>query len=180
MSCPGDLLSGLVDGELDHATRERVHGHLLDCTPCRRELEVLRALKLQLSWASVETPLPPDELTARLMAMVVPGMDPAARATPVTVRPISVRPAGRPSGSSRPQSPQRTRVRRRTVGASLVALGLSAAFVLGGPATNRETVVPLDPGADAFVTDFVSTTVSPNQIVPLSQTVDAAVVGSSR
>ena len=109
--------------------------------------------------------------------MVVPGMDPAARAAPVSVRPISARPAGRASGS---RGPRNARARRRTVGASLVALGLSAAFVLGGPATARETVVPVDPGADAFVTDFVSTTVAPNQTVPLSQTVDAAVVGSSR
>ena len=159
MSCPGDLLSGLVDGELDHASRERVQSHLLDCTPCRREVEVLRALKLQLSWASVETPVPPDELTARLMAMVVPGMDPAHRAAPVTVRPSSVRPAGRAAAAVGPGRGPRRRLRRRTTGGALLALGLTAAFVLGGPASARDSSVPLDPTTDSFVTDFVSTTV---------------------
>lgn len=158
MNCPGDLLSALVDGELDHTTRERVQRHLLGCTPCRREAEVLRALKLQLSWAQVESPVPPDELTARLMAMAVPGMDPAARTAPLPVRPASVRPAGHPRG---PVGPAGRRRRRRVTGGALVALGLTTAFLLGGPAAARETTVPVDPTAEVFLIDFMSTTVDP-------------------
>jgi len=174
MSCPGDRLSGLVDGELDHATRERVHAHLLDCTPCRREVEVLRALKLQLSWARVETPVPPDELTARLMAMVVPDMDPAARKAPIRVRPANGRPANRTSAYSGPGRRAR-RLRRRTTSGALLALGLVAAFVIGGPASARETQVPVDPASDSFIADFMSTTVD----VSLPAVVDASVVGST-
>ncbi len=175
MNCPGDLLSGLVDGELDHPTRERVHSHLLECTPCRREVEVLRALKLQLSWARVETPVPPDELTARLMAMVVPGMDPAARQAPVRVRPADGRPAGRATDTAGPGRRTPLRLRRRTTSGALLALGLTAAFVLGGPASARETQVPMDPGSESFVADFVSTTVDASH----PAVVDATVVGSA-
>ncbi|MEO6203906.1 MAG: zf-HC2 domain-containing protein [Mycobacteriales bacterium] len=175
MSCPGDLLSGLVDGELDHATRERVHSHLLECTPCRREVEVLRALKLQLSWASVETPVPPDELTARLMAMVVPGLDPSARKPPVRVRPATGRPAGRPDDRVGPGRPSRLRLRRRATSGALLAAGLTAAFVLGGPASARPTQVPVDPASDSFIADFVSTTVDASH----PSVVDATVVGST-
>ena len=174
MSCPGDILSGLVDGELDHDTRERVLSHLLLCPPCRAEVDALRALKTRLSWAGAETPVPSEALTQRLLGLMVPGVEPMARVPAGTVRPVSVRPAGRGSASSRPR--RTARVRRRTVGGCLVALGLSAAFVLGGPASARDNELQVDPGTDAFVTDFVESTVE----VPLTDPVDAAVVGTSR
>jgi hypothetical protein len=70
-------------------------------------------------------------------------------------------------------------MRRRTVG-GLVALGLSAAFVLGGQSAPSGGRAPIDPTTDQFVTDYVDATVE----VPLTQPVDAdvssAVVRTSR
>ncbi|MCU1591834.1 MAG: hypothetical protein JWP11_3090, partial [Frankiales bacterium] len=107
MSCPGDLLSGLVDGELDHATRERVLSHLMGCPPCHHEVEGLRALKSRLSWAGAETPVPSDVLTARLLSMQVPGAEPADRVRIGTTRPVSIRPAGRAAAAARPRPARR-------------------------------------------------------------------------
>jgi anti-sigma factor RsiW len=168
MSCPGDLLSGLVDGELDHATRERVLSHLLACRPCHGEVDALRALKGRLAWAGAETPLPSTDLTSRLLAMAVPGVEPTAhgRPRPRFAQPVSVRPVGRGPGAPRPSTPRR--LRRRTVG-TLVALGLSAAFVLGGQSGATSPRVPIDPATDQFVTDYVDATVE----VPVNEPVDA-------
>jgi anti-sigma factor RsiW len=170
VSCPGDLLSGLVDGELDHGPRERVLSHLLVCADCQHEVQALRALKTRLSWAGAETPVPSDDLTARLMRMTVPGVEPTDRVRPGTVRPVSVRPAGRAAAAARP----RGRVRRRTVG-SLVALGLSAAFVLGGQSAGSNRV-PIDPATDQFVSDYVDATLE----VPLNSPLDATVAGFAK
>jgi anti-sigma factor RsiW len=170
--CPGDLLSGLVDGELDHATRERVLSHLLMCPTCQGETESLRSLKTRLSWAGAETPVPSEQLVARLMQMQVPGATPQPRIRTGAMRPVSIRPAGRPAAVAGPRRPRR--LRRRTVG-GLVAIGLSAAFVLGGQTGSTGAGVPIDPTTDQFVTDYVDTTVE----VPLNEPVDATVVGTT-
>jgi anti-sigma factor RsiW len=171
-TCPGDLLSGLIDGELDHATRERVLSHLMSCAACHLEVESLRALKSRLAWAGAETPVPSERLTARLLHLQVPGVSPAPRIRTGAMRPVSVRPAGRPASSARPR---RRRLRRRTVG-GLVALGLSAAFVLGGQSSPSGAGVPIDPATDQFVVDYVDATVE----VPFSGPVDATLVRTSR
>ena len=171
MSHPGDLLSGLVDGELDHATRERVLSHLMACVTCSQEVEGLRELKTRLSWAGAETPLPADDLTARLLAMAVPGVEPVDRLRTGSLRPVSVRPAGRALAAA--GTGPRRRLRRRTVG-GLVALGLSAAFVLGGQSGSTAPRVPVDPTSDQFVSDSVATTVE----VPVQEPLDATVVGN--
>jgi anti-sigma factor RsiW len=173
MSCPGDLLSGLVDGELDHPTRERVLSHLMACPACQAEVEGLRALKSRLAWAGAETPVPSDQLAARLLRMQVPGVTPAPRIRTGAMRPVSVRPAGHAAAAARPLRARR--LRRRTVG-GLVAIGLSAAFVLGGQTGQGAGRVPIDPTTDQFVTDYVDATVE----VPLTEPVDASVVGSGR
>jgi anti-sigma factor RsiW len=173
MSCPGDLLSGLVDGELDHGTRERVLSHLLACPPCSTEVQALRALKTRLSWAGAETPVPDDAFTARLLSMAVPGVEPVQRRAAGTIRPVSIRPRAR-AGAARPVT---RRTRRRTVGGCLVALGLTTAFVLGGASgPSRPNQVNVDPTTDVFFADYVDVTTE----VPMSQPVDAAVVGTSR
>jgi anti-sigma factor RsiW len=173
MSCPGDLLSGLVDGELDHATRERVLSHLMMCPACQQEAESLRSLKSRLAWAGAETPVPSEQLAARLMRMQVPGVTPTPRLRTGALRPVSIRPAGRAAAAA---GPRRVRgLRRRTVG-GLVAIGLSAAFVLGGQPGQSGGGVPIDPTTDQFVTDYVDTTVE----APMNEPVDATVVGTSR
>ena len=172
MTCPGDLLAGLVDGELDHATRERVLSHLLSCTACHQEVEATRALKTRLSWAGAETPVPSEELVERLLRLQVPGTTPAPRRRVGAFRPVSVRPSGRPAAASGPRRSRRAR--RRTVG-GLVALGLSAAFVLGGQSSGGARV-PIDPTTDQFVTDYVDATVE----VPLREPLEATVVERRR
>jgi anti-sigma factor RsiW len=171
--CPGDLLTGLVDGELDHATRERVLSHLLSCTACHHEVEGLRALKGRLAWAGAETPVPSAELTARLLHFAVPGVEPVARTRPRPARAVRVGPSGRAPAAPRPHTPRR--LRRRTVG-TIVALGLSAAFVLGGSTSPSGAQAPIDPTTDQFVTDYVDATVE----VPLTQPVEATVTRSGR
>ena len=175
--CPGDLLSGLVDGELDHPTRERVLSHVMTCTPCHRELESLRSLKTRLSWAGAESPVPSEQLVARLRHMQVPGTTPAPRVRSGVLRPVSIRPAGRASGTARPR--RVGRLRRRTVG-SLVAIGLSAAFVLGGQAGSSAGRVPIDPGTDQFVTDYVDATVEVPVSEPVQADLTSVVAGNSR
>jgi anti-sigma factor RsiW len=170
MSCPGDLLSGLVDGELDHATRERVLSHLMTCPACHHETESLRSLKHRLAWAGAETPVPSQQLIARLTGMEVPGTTPVTRIRTGAMRPVSIRPVGRAAAAAGPRRVRR--LRRRTVG-GLVAIGLSAAFVLGGSTGQGAGRVPIDPTTDQFVTDYVDATVE----VPLTQPVDATVVG---
>jgi hypothetical protein len=104
--------------------------------------------------------------------MTVPGVEPSDRVRPGSIRPVSIRPAGRAAARPRPVH----RVRRRTVG-GLVALGLSAAFVLGGSSAGAGSDrAPIDPTTDQFVSDYVDATLE----VPLHQPLDAAVAGISK
>lgn len=67
MSCLGDRLTALVDGELDHDGRDRALAHLAGCDGCRAEAEALRRLKRRL-YALKEHPVGGD-LLGRLYAM---------------------------------------------------------------------------------------------------------------
>ena len=178
MTCLGVVAAALVDGELDHAGRERAQRHLAHCPTCRAEVEAQRLLKVQLSGAP-GWPAPSDALTSRLLGLSTPGglSDPSGlshgpvRRVPGRAVPVR-RAAGRPE-AQRPvteRSPaaatprswssgvrQRRFVRRTTVGSALLGLGLGAALVLGGPQAQAPST-PLDPGNDTFVTQFVSTT----------------------
>ncbi|MCW2616619.1 MAG: hypothetical protein JWN08_3613, partial [Frankiales bacterium] len=68
MTCLGDVVAALVDGELDHAARERAQRHLAHCADCRAEVDAQRRLKSRLSSAS-DDPSPSDALTARLLGL---------------------------------------------------------------------------------------------------------------
>ncbi|WP_207933669.1 zf-HC2 domain-containing protein, partial [Actinomadura sp. GC306] len=48
MSCLGERLTALVDGELGHEERDRVLAHLAGCAQCRDEVTSLRLLKGRL------------------------------------------------------------------------------------------------------------------------------------
>ena len=65
--CLGDLVAGLVDGELDHQARERVQSHLVGCAGCRAERDAQFQLKARLHGDR----LPPvsADLTARLLRL---------------------------------------------------------------------------------------------------------------
>lgn len=168
MTCLGDVVAALVDGELEHAARERAQRHLAHCAACRAEVDGQRRLKARLGRAQAD-PEPPDALTARLLALRLPA-DVAAHRPPPPARPRPVR-AGRarpvapdavtgPARAARPGPARRqgrSRVRRgATLGSAVVVLGLGAALALGGPQAAAPTT-PVAPGSDAFVVEFVST-----------------------
>jgi anti-sigma factor RsiW len=180
--CLGEQLTALVDGALSHADRERVHAHLAGCAGCRAEVEEQRRLKARLA-ALAAAPEPPGRLVASLRALAVPGTDPLAR--PLAGRPGPLgapglrgdsgprgeRPGGAPRPAARPGRTALQRARRGTaVGGGVVALGVAAALLLGGPGAAPAST-PVDPGSDAFVVDFVSTTSG----IPLAEPAGAAV-----
>jgi len=151
--CLGEQVAALVDGELDHAARERAQRHLAHCTPCRAEADAHRRLKARLHDLSAAEPDLPDALTARLLALPAPGTDHVPAPPRGPVRPVSLRSAPGP-GSARPAG-RRPGLRRRTaVGSALAVLG--AALALGGP--QSAATVPVDPATDSFVVQHVDTT----------------------
>ena len=151
--CLGDVAAALIDGELSHAERERAHRHLTHCPACLAEVEAERQLKLRLHGLA-RAPALGELLSARLLAVGSSedllsrrpaGVTPSRRSRVGATGPRDARPVGR--------SP----LRRRTIGGAVVAaLGLTAAFALGGSSEPPSTVV--DPGTNAFVTEYVSTT----------------------
>jgi anti-sigma factor RsiW len=161
--CLGATLSALVDGALSHDERERAHAHLARCAVCRQEVESQRAVKARLARLAM-APEPPATLLTALRGLAVPGVEPRDPATLAAGRPVVVGPPGRASTARPPARPPRRASRRRrvlrrsgAVGAGVLAVGISAALALGGPATTAPST-PVDPGSDAFVVDFVSTT----------------------
>ena len=80
MSHLGQRLSALIDGELNHAQRERALAHLARCEPCRREAAALRVLKQRmhaLGEATANT-----ALTDRLVALGARGQAPGGIGLP--------------------------------------------------------------------------------------------------
>jgi anti-sigma factor RsiW len=67
----GDRLAALVDGELEHDTRERVLAHLATCGRCKAEADAQRRLKSV--FAETAPPPPSEGLLARLQGL--PGGD---------------------------------------------------------------------------------------------------------
>ena len=162
--CLGDVAAALVDGELDHAARERAQRHLAHCAACRAEVDAQRRLRARLQ--GLPAPVPSDALLARLRALEVPG--PAlpgartadSRAGTAPVRPVGLRPAARAAGPAAPPGRPRRRTSRRrraAAGSAFAALGVAAALALGSP-PSRPASTPVDPAADAFVTEFVGVT----------------------
>ncbi|XVQ12765.1 anti-sigma factor family protein [Spirillospora sp. CA-255316] len=79
MSCLGERLTALVDGELGHEERDRAHAHLAVCERCRSEAESLRRLKGRLRELGGLPPgdgaddLPSGDFMARLRGLGQPG-----------------------------------------------------------------------------------------------------------
>ncbi|MFD0631026.1 anti-sigma factor family protein [Catenulispora yoronensis] len=63
----GDRLTALIDGELDHGTRDRMLGHLAQCDDCRREADAERRVKARLG--TMAAPQVPVELMLGLLSM---------------------------------------------------------------------------------------------------------------
>ena len=142
--CPGDLLAGLVDGQLDHQARERVQRHLVNCTDCRAR----RAAQADLKLLVRQAPVPPmsGDLTARLLGLAASAAGAAGAGDAEGASPTGI--AG----------PRRLTGRQRlSLSGCLAVLSLSAAFALGAP-HGEPPVVRLDPGTDVFVADYAGVT----------------------
>ncbi|HKE52205.1 MAG TPA: zf-HC2 domain-containing protein [Actinomycetes bacterium] len=169
----GERISALVDGELDHAERDRMLGHVTDCQPCRSELDALRKIKARLARST--GPEMTSILLDKLLAMAEPGgpLPPARRpvagpsypiappprnaATDASGRPVAARP-----GSTGPGRPHRRGGRRRYVyltsasalSVSLIALG--TAFAAGDAGRGGGPLV--NPPVDTFQVEHAQTT----------------------
>jgi anti-sigma factor RsiW len=158
--CLGDVAAALVDGELDHAARERAHRHLAHCARCRAEVDGQRRLKARLT--GVDHPDLPSALTERLLRLAAALEEPAPRTAsssrPPTRPAVAPPPAGRHPRRSRPSAarPRRAARRRATTGSAVALLGVAAALALGAPQP-RPATTPVDPASEAFVTEFVGT-----------------------
>jgi anti-sigma factor RsiW len=163
---PLDKLSAVVDGALDHDSRDKVLSHLVGCDSCRSEVDAQRRLKARI--AALESPEPSTDLMQRLMGVSSFSPEPREEIRPVLTPVVSLFPqrsafpAGR-TGATRPGSPRTTRSRRRTGvlgaagSAAAVASLLGTAFVVGDPA-RQEQPPTLQPPVASFSSDHASTT----------------------
>jgi anti-sigma factor RsiW len=162
---PLDKLSAVVDGALDHDSRDKVLSHLVGCDTCRAEVDAQRRLKARLT--AVESPEPSVDLMQRLMGVSSFSPEPREEVRPVLTPAVSLFPqrsafpAGR-TGATRPGAPRNVRSRRRTGvlgaagSAAAVASLLGTAFVVGDPA--RPEPPTLQPPVASFTSDHASTT----------------------
>ncbi len=163
---PLDKLSAVVDGALDHDSRDKVLSHLVGCDTCRAEVDAQRRLKARI--AALESPDPSTDLMQRLMGVSSFSPEPREEIRPVLTPAVSLFPqrsafpAGR-TGATRPGAPRTTRSRRRTGvlgaagSAAAVASLLGTAFVVGDPA-RQEQPPTLQPPVASFSSDHASTT----------------------
>ncbi|MFV2216342.1 zf-HC2 domain-containing protein [Actinomadura sp. LOL_016] len=172
MSCLGERLTALVDGELGHDERERALAHLAACARCRAEAATLRGLKGRLrGLGAAPEPgaddLPTDDFVTRLRALggaaasVEPPPAPPVPPDEPTVtsgrfvrpRRSSVRPS-RPVRAAAFAGPRDTRPaghaaalarpRRRylVMGAATLVLGLGTASYAAGARQQGPAVTP--------------------------------------
>ncbi len=163
---PLDKLSAVVDGELDHDSRDRVLGHLVICDTCRSEGDAQRLRKSRL--AATPDPEPSLDLMQRLMGVSSFSTEPREEVRPVLTPAVSLFPqrssfpAAR-TDATRPGSRNNTRSRRRTGvlgaagSAAAVASLLGTAFVLGDPARS-EPPPALQPPVASFSADHAAAT----------------------
>jgi len=187
----GDRLAALVDGELDHDTRDRVLAHVMLCPECRCDVEAHRAVKQRLVGAAAPAPSP--DLHCRLGAIAAqPPTRPAPRRALAGGRPHPRRGAvGRsprpPHGtvSRRPAGPRLQRTRLVAAGTfSLVALAMGATAVVaspprpaGGTSTPTSAGVVTLPGGDARPSGAQTVSVTNLSQEPVLRVQNAGLVG---
>ena len=105
----GDRLTALIDGELDHGTRDRMLGHLAQCADCRREADAERQVKARLG--AMSAPQVPVELMLGLLSMdthrgagvpggtpgSAPGPNGSGSSGPFTFQTVPIRPPAAPA-----------------------------------------------------------------------------------
>jgi len=149
----GPELAALVDGELDHAARERVLRHLTGCLSCRAEVEDHRQLKARLLGLMACAPDPGTDLSERLRAL-----GGASEDLVLSVGRGPLRPPTAPRARRGPRGPRGRgrRLPRSAVGGAVLVLGLGVVLALGAPHQGA-TRTPVDPTSDAFLVDYANT-----------------------
>ncbi|WP_329519660.1 anti-sigma factor family protein [Spirillospora sp. NBC_01491] len=130
MSCLGERLTALVDGELGHEERDRALAHLAACARCRTEADELRRLKSRLRSLSDLPPsdgadaLPSADFLTRLRSLgeaaepeettqpTRPLRSANRPARPAAARPTAARPAAARPAATRPTPAARPRDNR--------------------------------------------------------------------
>jgi anti-sigma factor RsiW len=153
----GDRMTAFIDGELDHGTRDRILGHLAQCSDCRTDADAERQVKARL--AGLGEPQVPVELMLNLLSLdtsrsgpVGTGPEGSAAGGPgsgapapfafqtVPIRPPTAPSAGRPTLGRGPVRPQRLRV--AAIGAvSLAAIG-TGVWLVGDLGSSPTTTHP--------------------------------------
>ena len=146
MTCLGERISSLTDGELGHNARDRALAHIASCPDCRAALDAERAIKARLTRAA--TPVPSPGLTVRLLRLAEAGdpLPPPTPRMPGTRRPTPLPAPGRPDTAHRaPRVTRpahlRSRRTRRTALASVGALSMLG-IALGGALFLGSTTEP--------------------------------------
>jgi anti-sigma factor RsiW len=152
VSCLGERLTALVDGELEHDDRDRALAHLAGCARCRSEADMLRRLKRRLRGLG-DLPagdgaddLPSNDFMARLRGLAdaehgdgdpdgprtLPPLDPPAPQPRVPVAsPLHTRPrtrAARPAARALSARPAGQGGVRHGAAAPVTAYGAAAAL----------------------------------------------------
>lgn len=160
---PLDKLTAVVDGELDHDSRDKVLGHLVGCDSCRAEVEAGRRLKARLGELAGDGPEPSTDLMQRLLGVPSFSTEPREDVRPVPVPAVSlspqrsVFPAAR-QGGTRPAARSRSRRRAGVLGAAgsaaAVASLLGTAFVIGEPARQEQPPLLQPPPVSSYSADY--------------------------
>lgn len=135
MSHLGDRIAALVDGELDHESRDRALAHIATCDSCRAEVDGERRLKARIRALS-EPELTPD-LSLRLLSVARSMTSDPAGSWPVTPGPHGLR---LHFGSTRLVA---------VAAAFVVVVTLTTAFAVGGSPTGT----PIRPAVDQYAVD---------------------------
>lgn len=183
MSCLGERLTALVDGELGHEERDRALAHLAGCAQCRDEVTSLRSLKGRLRGLSAAPitddsgELPSPDLLTRLRSLPASAEPPAADAPPASPPSRAGNPGARPARPRRSSAhpvpapaaahahgghaaghtavvPAHLRRRYLVVGAATLFLGLGAASYAAG---GRQEAPSVTPAFDRFAVEHALT-----------------------
>jgi anti-sigma factor RsiW len=167
VSCLGERLTALVDGELGHEERDRALAHLAGCARCRAEADGLRRLKRRLRGLSDLPPadgaddLPSGDFLARLRdlgrtAGTPRGAVPRPPFEPPQGSPSLLPVGGRPPAPPGPPGSVRRQPRRRylAVGAATLFFGFGAASYVAGGEEDTPTV---NPAFDRFTVEHALT-----------------------
>lgn len=166
MSHDTPWLSSLVDGELDHESRDQLLAHLAHCDECREVVEANRRVKSAVS--SLPDPVPSESFVAGLLKLGDP--EPPQPPPPVAprrrlrglTRPRSGPFAGRPGNLAASTGPGRASrlgrpLRVGVAGAvSLAGMAFVVAFAAGGE-TNQPSPVSVSPPVEQFSVEHAGT-----------------------